>query len=165
MMSDLLAGLRRLVHAFVGRMSPGELAVGFTVGMIIGVMPKTNLIALSLCVVLFSLRCNKALGLVAAVAFSFVGPALDPFAHRLGLVVLSIHSLQGTYASVLNWPLGPWFGFNNTVVAGTFLLGLYVAYPAFWLSRLLFSVTRSLFTPRMEIKTEVEREIQLGAAA
>ncbi len=165
MISDLFRALRRLVQAFIGYLSPSELAVGFTIGMIIGVMPKTNLIALSLCVVLFSLRCNKALGLIAAVAFSFVGPSLDPFAHRLGLVVLSIHSLQGTYASVLNWPLGPWLGFNNTVVAGTFLLGLYVAYPAFWLSRLFFSITRSLFTPHVETQPEAEPEVRLGAAA
>jgi len=165
MFSDLFAVVRRLTQAFVGRMSPGELAAGFTIGMIIGVMPKTNLIALSLCVVLFSLRCNRALGLVAAVAFSFVGPSLDPFAHRLGLMVLSVHSLQGTYASMLNLPLGPWLGFNNTVVAGTFLLGLYVAYPAFWLSRLFFSVTRSMFTRQAEIQVEVEPDVRLGAAA
>ena len=73
MLSDSIALLRNVVRSLLAGTAPGQLAAGFTIGMIIGVLPKSNLIALSLCVLLFSLRCNKGLGLVAAVAFSFVG--------------------------------------------------------------------------------------------
>jgi uncharacterized protein (TIGR03546 family) len=122
--------------------APEQLALGFTIGMVIGLVPKGNLIALSLCVALFSIRCNKGLGLAAAVAFSFVGPWTDPFAHRIGLTVLSLESLQATYASVFKMPLGPWLGFNNTVVTGSLLMGLYVAYPVYWFTRLMFKTVR-----------------------
>ena len=40
--------------------------------------------------------------------------------------------------TIFNWPLGPWIGFNNTVVTGTLLIGLYVAYPTYWFTRLIF---------------------------
>jgi uncharacterized protein (TIGR03546 family) len=164
MLSDVIALVRSLARSLVASTSPSQLAIGFTLGMIIGVMPKTNLIALSLCVVLFSLRCNKGLGLAAAVAFSFLGYSIDPFTHKIGLAVLSIHSLQATYASAFNLPLGPWVGFNNTVVLGTLLLGLYVAYPVFWLSRLLFSIIRSVGV-RKAYQPPVEDELELGVAA
>jgi multisubunit Na+/H+ antiporter MnhE subunit len=37
--------------------------------------------------------------------------------------------------------LGPWLGFNNTIVTGSLLLGLYLAYPVYWLTRRLFTAS------------------------
>jgi uncharacterized protein (TIGR03546 family) len=165
MLSDVIALVRSLARSLVASTSPAQLALGFTLGMIIGVMPKTNLIALSLCVVLFSLRCNKGLALAAAVAFSFLGHSIDPFTHKVGVAVLSIHSMQATYASALNLPFGPWVGFNNTVVMGTLLLGLYVAYPVFWLSRLFFSILRSVWIREAYEQPVREDDLELGVAA
>jgi uncharacterized protein (TIGR03546 family) len=138
MLSDSIALVRSIVRSLLAGNGAGQLAAGFTLGMIIGIMPKSNLIALTLCIAMFSLRCNKGLGLVTAIAFSFVGPWIDPFAHKVGLAMLGVGSLQTTYATVFNWPFGPWIGFNNTVVTGTLLIGLYVAYPTFWFTRLFF---------------------------
>jgi uncharacterized protein (TIGR03546 family) len=131
-MSAIVAIPRRAVHALLAFNSSGQLAAGFAIGMVIGLVPKGNLIALSLCVLLFSLRCNKGLAILAAALFSCVAPWTDPFAHKLGIAALSLQPLQSTYASVYNLPLGPWLGFNNTVVAGSLLLGLYGAYPVFY---------------------------------
>ncbi len=142
MFSHTIAMLRRITRALLSSNAPGQLAAGFTIGMVIGLVPKGNLIALSLCVLLFSLRCNRAVGLVSAVLFSFVGPWTDPFAHRLGLAILDLKPLQATYASIFNLPFGPWLGFNNTVVTGSLLMGVYVAYPVYWISRQLFSAGR-----------------------
>jgi len=165
MLSDLIALVRTIARYLVANSSPGQLAAGFTIGMIIGIVPKTNLIALSLCVVLFSLRCNKGLGLVAAIVFSFVGQSVDPFAHKIGLIVLSIHSMQAVYASLFNLPFGPWLGVNNTVVTGTLLLGLYVAYPVFWFTRLFFAGVRSVFVRKPGARLGFDAELQPGAAA
>jgi uncharacterized protein (TIGR03546 family) len=95
-------------------------------------VPKGNLIALSLCVLLFSLRVNKPLALVAAVLFSCLGTLADPFTHQLGAEVLHIGALQAGFASVYQLPLGPWLGFNNTIVMGSLLVGLYLVYPVYW---------------------------------
>jgi uncharacterized protein (TIGR03546 family) len=138
MLSDSVAALRKFCRALLASNAPEQLALGFTIGMMIGLVPKGNLIALSLCVLLFSMRCNKGLGLAVAVAFSFVGPWTDQFAHRLGLAMLSVEPIQATYASIFQQPLGPWLGFNNTVVAGSLLIGLYVAYPIYWSTRVMF---------------------------
>jgi uncharacterized protein (TIGR03546 family) len=141
MLSDTVAASRKFCRALLASNAPEQLALGFTIGMMIGVVPKGNLIALSLCVLLFSLRCNKALGLAVAVVFSFAGPWTDPFAHRLGLAALSFQPIQATYASIFKLPLGPWLGFNNTIVTGSILMGLYLTYPVYWLTRMLFAAT------------------------
>jgi uncharacterized protein (TIGR03546 family) len=150
MIGSLLRPVRRTIEAIVAHNSPRELAAGFALGMVLGLVPKGNLIAVSLLVLLFSLRVNAGMGLVAAVLFSWLGGALDPFANKLGVFVLSIGSLQATFATVLNLPLGPWIGFNNTVVAGALLVGLYFAYPVYWLGTVAFSRLRPPAAPEAD---------------
>jgi len=133
MLSPAIAVLRRSVRGLIAGDSPERLAAGFTLGMIIGLVPKGNLIAIWLCLLLFSMRANKRLGIAAAAVFSLVSPWADSFTHKLGASVLAIDSLQAWYAAVFNLPLGPWLGFHNTVVTGSLLVGLYLAYPTYWL--------------------------------
>jgi uncharacterized protein (TIGR03546 family) len=135
--SELVALVRRMAGFLAANDSPRQLAMGAALGMILGLVPKGNLIALTLLVLLLLLRLNKGLGLAAAVAFSSLGPWSDPFTHKLGLVVLGYEPLQSTYAALYDLPLAPWLGFDNTVVTGTLLVGLYLAYPvhhATWLA-------------------------------
>jgi uncharacterized protein (TIGR03546 family) len=132
MLSPAIAFLRRTIHSLIAD-SPQRLAGGFALGMVIGLVPKANLIALTLCVLLVSLRVNKGLAVAAAVVISVFSPWMDPFTHKLGASVLAIDSLQATYAWLYNLPLGPWLGFHNTVVTGSLLLGAYLAYPIYWM--------------------------------
>ena len=137
MLSPVIAICRRVLQGLLASDSPNQLAAGFTLGMMIGLVPKGNLIAVSLCVLLFSLRVNKGLALVAAVSFSAIGPLVDSFSHKLGLAMLSTDAMQSTYAMAFSLPFGPWLAFHNTVVAGTLTLGLYIAYPVYWISGVL----------------------------
>jgi uncharacterized protein (TIGR03546 family) len=142
MFSAIVSPFRRIVSALMACNSPHELAIGFTLGIIIGLVPKGNLIALSLCVMLFSLRCNKGISLIAAVLVAFATTWTDPVAHTIGNFILSIDSLQANYASALQMPIGPWLGFNNTVVAGSLMMGIYAAYPTYWITRTVCGVFR-----------------------
>ncbi len=142
MLSNAVAIVRTTTRALVASNSSGQLAAGFALGMIIGLVPKGNLIALSLCVLLFSLRCNKGMAILSAVLFSFVAPWTDPVAHKLGLAALGLQPLQATYASIFHLPLGPWLGFDNTVTTGSLLLGLYFSYPVYWIACRVASAAR-----------------------
>jgi uncharacterized protein (TIGR03546 family) len=135
MLSPSFAISQRAVQRLVAGDSPHQLAAGFTLGMMLGLVPKANLIAMALCVLLFSVRVNKGLAVAAAVAFSLVGTWADPFTHKVGASVLAIDSLQAVYAAIYGLPLGPWLGFHNTVVTGSLLVGAYLAYPTYWLVR------------------------------
>ena len=134
MLAIITGPLRLLSKAILANDSTTQLALGFTLGMVIGMVPKANLIAVALGVLLCSVKVNRAMGLLAACAFSWIGTFADPFTHKLGLKVLQLESLQSTYAALFELPLGPWIGFHNSVVIGSLLLGLYVTYPVYWFS-------------------------------
>lgn len=134
MYSRGLRPARRLVQSLLAHDTSTQLAAGFALGMVFGLLPKGNLIAVSLFVLLFSLRINTGMSLLAALAFSWIGPAFDPVCDKLGAYVLTSPALQATYASIFQLPLAPWFEFNNTAVVGSLILGLWAFYPVFWLS-------------------------------
>jgi uncharacterized protein (TIGR03546 family) len=164
----VVAIFRRVLQALLVSDSPNQLAAGFTLGVVIGLLPKGNLIAVSLCVLLFSLRVNKGLALVAAVLFSTLAPLADSFSHKLGLALLSLNALQPTYALALSVPLGPWLQFHNTVVAGSLAIGLYIAYPVYWFSNVLCTWLRpfaSAWIKQHHALNEFERDPVSRAAA
>ena len=66
MLRKLLRPLRLVAKALVAENSPRQLALGFALGMMVGLVPKGNLIALGLTLVLFGTRVNVGAGLVAA---------------------------------------------------------------------------------------------------
>jgi uncharacterized protein (TIGR03546 family) len=139
MIRQLLRPVRLVAKALAAENSPRQLALGFALGMVIGLVPKGNLIAIGLTLILFGTRVNVGAGLVAAVLFSWLGVYLDPAADDLGHWLLSDPSLHGLWTSLYNLPLTRWSGFNNTVVLGGLGLGLVLFYPAYEISRLFFA--------------------------
>jgi uncharacterized protein (TIGR03546 family) len=137
-MSFLLKPLRQFAGAMLGNDSPRQLAAGVTLGMMLGLVPKGNLIAVALGILLFGLKVNRSAGLVAAALFTAFGSAADGFAHKLGKNVLETQGLQSTFTWLYDLPLGPWIGFNNTVVLGSLLLAIYFSSPVYWFSRFAF---------------------------
>jgi uncharacterized protein (TIGR03546 family) len=138
MLSLVLRPVRLLVDALTANDSPNQLAVGFTIGMVLGLVPKGNLIAAAILVLLCATRVNRSAGLLAAGMFSLVGPLLDGVTHKIGEAVLYQPGLQPFYAWLYDQPLGPFIGFHNTVTIGSLLLALYITYPCFYGSRLVF---------------------------
>jgi uncharacterized protein (TIGR03546 family) len=134
MFTLLLRPLRFLAQALTANDSPRQTAWGFTLGMMVGLMPKGNLLAVGLAMLLCAVRVNVAAGLLAIGVFSYVGWALDDVAHRLGALVLTWPAARDAFTWLFNQPLGPFIGFNNTVVMGQLLIGLYLAWPAYKLT-------------------------------
>jgi hypothetical protein len=66
MFSAILAPIRRVLSALVAAESLMQPAAGFALGLVIALVPNGNVIALSMCVLLFSLRCNVGSALEAA---------------------------------------------------------------------------------------------------
>lgn len=130
--------IRCFLRAFTSADTPGQLALGVALGMMIGLAPKGNLIAVGLGILLLATRVNLGTGLLAATAFSWVGMLVDPFTGRIGHAILTTEWLQGTGAFLYDLPLMPWTGFNNTVVLGNLLLGIWLFYPVYKMSRAVF---------------------------
>ena len=134
MLTLLLRPLRLAAQMLTANDSPRQTAFGFVLGMLVGLLPKGTLIAIVLAMLLCALRVNRTAGLLAIGVFSYVGWALDDFAHRVGAIVLLWEPARGAFTWLYERPLGPWIGFNNTIVLGQLLIGLYLAYPAYRLA-------------------------------
>ncbi|MFC1597421.1 TIGR03546 family protein [Planctomycetota bacterium] len=130
--------LRLLARAFTAAGSPRQLALGLALGMLIGLVPKGNLTAGILMVVLLGTQVNLGVGTLSAVLFTWVGGLADPLTHRIGEALLTHRSLEPTWACLHDLPMVPWTGLNNTVVLGSLLLGLWLFYPAYRLSEFVF---------------------------
>ena len=98
MLNLLLRPLRFLAQALTGNDSPRQTAWGFALGMMVGLLPKGNLLAIGAGdAAVRASSVNRAAGLLAIGVFSYVGWALDDFAHRLGALVLTWEPAQPTF--------------------------------------------------------------------
>jgi uncharacterized protein (TIGR03546 family) len=133
MFSLALRPLRQFAQALIANDSPRQVAVGFVIGMMIGLVPKGNLTAVLLGMMLLGLRVNKPAGLLGIGVFTYLGLFMDAFAHRVGSTALAWEPLRATHSWLFESAVSPLFGWNNTVVVGQLLIGMYLAYPAYWL--------------------------------
>jgi uncharacterized protein (TIGR03546 family) len=134
MFSFLLRPIRQLAQALTANDSPRQIAWGFVLGMMIGLVPKGNLTAMLLGMMLLGLRINKPAGLMGVGIFTFVGLFVDGFAHRLGSAVLVWEPLREFHTWLYEAAISPLFGLNNTVVVGQLLIGLYLIYPTYFVA-------------------------------
>jgi uncharacterized protein (TIGR03546 family) len=134
-----LRPLRFFVRALVEDTEPRQMAFGFALGMTIGLVPKGNLIAIALMVVLGVVRVNLGIGMLTAFVVSFLAGLLDGVTDEIGRFLLLHESLRPFWTDLYNLPLGPWTSFNNTIVLGSFALGVGLFVPVFLASKPVFA--------------------------
>jgi len=127
--------IRLLAGVLKANVSPKQLALGVAMGMLLGLVPKGNLIAIALTTALFASRVHLGSAAVASIGFSWIGLLLDPLSDRLGEVILTWGPFQPLFARLYELPLVPWTMFNNTVVCGSLIIGLLAFYPVYRASR------------------------------
>ena len=114
----ILRPLRLLLQAFVMESTPRQMSLGLAFGVLVGLVPKGNLLAIVLC--------------------TFVATVCDSIFDQIGGYILAQPSLQGMWTEMANMPFMPWTNFNNTIVMGSFATGLVLLWPVHRLSRPLF---------------------------
>ncbi|MCG8650838.1 MAG: TIGR03546 family protein [Pirellulales bacterium] len=124
--------------AIAGRKHPHQLAWAVAFGLLLGIVPHGNLLALLLLVLVLSLKLNHAMAGLTAVGATFAGTLLDPYSHRLGDAVLTHPKFSQMAANAWQLPLMPWTDLNNTVVMGSFVIGVAALVPVFALTYPLF---------------------------
>jgi uncharacterized protein (TIGR03546 family) len=143
MFRALLKPLKLLLKLVTDATSSSELAYGFAMGMLIGMVPKDNLLALILSTILLATRVNLAAAAAGTAVFVWVGMLFDPLSHQIGLGLLTCTPLESTWTWLYGLPLVPWTHFNNTVVLGSLVLGTSLFLPVYFFSRVLIDRYRS----------------------
>lgn len=127
----LLTPIRYCVDALTEEATPRQMAAAIALGAIVGLVPKDNLTAIVLMTLLCLLRINLAAGLMSAFAFSWVGVISDPLTHQLGHWLLTRNALAPFWGSLAEMPVMLWTDFNNTIVLGSFVLGVLLFLPLY----------------------------------
>lgn len=143
----LFTTLRR---AIAGRRYPAQLAWAVAFGVLLGIIPHGNLLAILLLIVVLSLKINHAAAALTAIGVSFLATKLDPISHQIGNFVLMQPRVAEAAANAWTFPLVPWTDLNNTVVMGSLLIGLVALFPIFMVTYPVFR----LFKPADEAADE-----------
>ena len=132
--------------------TPRQIAGGFALGAIIGLMPFFTLQGLCLWFVILVLDVNLSDALLAVTLFSLVAYIFDPLFHALGFLLLVDSSfLHGLWTTLYNAPIAPLTRFNNTIVLGSFIAGFLLFLPAY------LGMRRFVLAYRTHLHARVER--------
>ena len=127
--------LRNVIVALTGQTAPSELAGAVAMGMLIAFVPKANLIAQILFLLLILMKVNFALAAASTAVFLPLTPLTDRIADKIGYALLTQDGLQGLWTALYNQPIVPWTNFNNTLVIGNLVLGLLLYIPMYLLAK------------------------------
>lgn len=125
-------------QAVAGDLSPSRLALGCGLGMVLGLVPKGNLVAVLLAMLIFALQLNLGAAMLTTLGCSLLSPFLDPFTGAIGSSLLGNPALSGYWLAFFELPLAPWTGCNNSVVLGSLVLGSAALLPTYFGSRFCF---------------------------
>lgn len=122
----------RFIRVLHSDRDPRQIALGFALGMVLGLTPIFSLHNLIVLLVILFFRVNIGAAIVSWLVFSGVAYAVDPLSHRFGLFLLTgVSALQGPWTTLYNAPIVPYTRFNNTIVMGSLILSLFALYPIY----------------------------------
>nr|WP_241264239.1 TIGR03546 family protein [Bowmanella dokdonensis] len=116
--------MAKFLKALNSEASPWQIALGITLGLIVGLTPLMRLHNLVILFLLLFFRINIASFLVAFGFFSGLAYLLDPVMISLGESVLTAGSLQDLWTAWYNSSVGRLSQFNHTLTMGSLVLSL-----------------------------------------
>ena len=129
--------------------SSRQLALGISIGLVIGVLPKDNLLVGGLLVLLIISGANFVTGSLMCLAVSLVHSQLEPWMHFFGQSILNLDFFVVPLAKFMQLPLAAWTRLDNTVVVGAFSSGLACFLPVYLTSFYCFDKYRAYARQRI----------------
>jgi uncharacterized protein (TIGR03546 family) len=129
--------------------SPTQIAAGVALGAWIGLIPIGLLPSLIL-FFCFLVNVNLAMLGLAAGIFKLIAFAVDPIANKVGYALLArTGALKPLWTSLYNMPVVPYTRFNNTIVLGSFVIGIVLIIPIYLLARTALNSYRQRYRDRI----------------
>lgn len=145
----MLSKIVKLFSAFNANVNPAEIAHAFSFGILLGFLPKNNLLWYLIFVFLLFIRINKPMFLIMTLIGSAFATAFDPLFDTIGCAVLQIDCLQGVFYKLVEIPFVAFTKFNNSVVIGALITGIVLYVPVFFAGLGLVALWRKMLTPML----------------
>ena len=150
MLELIWAGIGGITGLFLKETKPHQIALAVALGVMLGLIPKANLLAFVLVMALFLLRCNLGFGILAAALVSLTTTGLDAKVDLLGTKLLANASVINLETTLFQYPFFAWTALNNTLVLGSFVAGV-IAFLHVYLA--IFALCR-VVVPGNQVATE-----------
>lgn len=144
--------LKNFIQILRSGQTPAQIAGGFALGAMVGLMPTLTLQGLLLWLVIFILNVNLTAVFLSLTLFTLISFLFDPVFHALGFFLLvDVQSLRGLWTTFYNAPIAPLTRFNNTVALGSFVAGFVLFFPVY------FGMKQFVLAYRAHIGASVEK--------
>jgi len=130
----ILKYFAKLIKILRSGASPNQIAGGFVLGMMIGLIPLWSLHNLIFLFLIIILNVNLAMAIFSFIIFSGIAYLLDPLFHQTGYFLLvKVSLLHPLWTYLYNLPIVPFTRFYNTIVMGSTTNAIILAIPIFYL--------------------------------
>lgn len=144
----MLKYLVNLLKAFNANVKPSQIANSFCIGLILGFMPKNNLLWYILLVFFAFVRINKPGYFIMMIVGSCLAPLADSLFDKVGYAVLTFSPFENFYAWLLDVPFVGFTRFNNTIVCGSLISGIICYIPLYILMYFIIKAWRKWIAPK-----------------
>lgn len=146
----ILKYIAKLLKALASEAKPWQLALGFVLGMIIGLTPVFSFHNLFIVILLLILKVNIGMALLAFILFSGIAYLADPAFHQFGTWLLEHENYQELWISIYDNEWWALTRFYNTVVIGSFVSAVLLSIPAYPLVILFVQQYRKHINDRIQ---------------
>lgn len=151
MISQISKKSTRIVDVLSQNRKPSQIAWGVAMGVMIGLVPKDNLIAVSLLAIIAFLRVNQLAACCVAVGVYCLSSMLSATTFFVGSCLLGQPLVADGIALLYQFPVLPWTCMENPSVLGGLGVGILTLVPVYAICRWTFSnANRRLETIALE---------------
>lgn len=141
----MLGMLANLFKVLNGDGAPGQVALGFSFALFVGLTPFLSMHNLLVLFLVFSLRVNLSAFFLASALFSLVAYFVDPLAISLGESLLNSPDLQSFWTGLYQSDFWRATKFNHTLLLGSLTIASILFIPVLFMTRSLIKVYRERF--------------------
>ncbi len=122
---------KRIIAILSQHRKPTQIAWGIAIGIMLGLIPKDNLVALSLVVFLACVRINQLVAYFTAVSLSLISAWMNTMTIYAGSILLDQPAVASGIGYLYQFPVLPWTCLENTLVIGGIAVGLATLLPSY----------------------------------
>lgn len=145
----MLKKIMQLLKSLNANTHPGEIAHAVSIGIILGFVPKGNLLWIFLSVFFLFIRINKGALFLITLLATAIAPSMDNLFDSLGYWILTLPNLSPFFSSILEIPFVAFTSFNDSIVMGSLAFSLIIYIPIYVFSRIFIRLWRNSLLPKI----------------
>ncbi len=145
----LLKWIFDLIKVLNSNKNEGEIAAGFSFGIMLALIPGGNLLWAAVFIIGFFTRLNLLTAFLTMGIAKTAAALADPVLDVIGYAVLNVKAFAPFFTRLYNLPVFPLTKFNNTIVMGGFIVSVAAAVPLWFLFRIIVVAYRERIRDRI----------------